>query len=283
MATRPAPIPLISPSDMKVVERVLTMGEGYVLDFSNRTFDEFIGHELGLDATAPRFSANGGSKANRLRTILHSLPAPQQARLLRAFLSHRDSPAFTGHDTLDDEWRETYLKIITSLEQSVSDADEVYSNEDAVRVSSSGWTGRRTIREQVAIVRELAPVALGELDELANLAESKRFNDPETADAIQCLRELHRQLGELIEAVDRGQLTREAVEAIERNRQRLTGYIKEGAKLTIVAPAMTFGIIHLLSWISGVPVDSTLLSTIYGAVVGADVLKSISKKSSLAG
>jgi hypothetical protein len=283
MATASQPKPLISPSDMKVVERVLTMSEGYVLDFSNRTFDEFIGHELGLDATAPRFSVNGGSKANRLRTILHSLPASQQAKLLRAFLKHRDNPAFTGQDTLDDEWRETYLKIISSLEQTVSDADEVYSNEDAVRATSSAWTGRRTICEQVAIVRELAPVVLGELDELANLVESKRFNDPETADAIQCLRNLHRELGELIDAVDRGHLTRDAVAALERNRQRLAGYIKEGAKLTVVAPAMTFGIMHLLSWISGVPIDSTLLSTIYGSVLGHDVLKSLTKRSSLAG
>lgn len=283
MATAPQPKPLISPSDMKVVERVLTMSEGYVLDFSNRTFDEFIGRELGLDATAPRFSVNGGSKANRLRSILHSLPAGQQAKLLRALLGHRDSPAFTGHDRLDDEWRETYLKIITSLEQRVSDADEVYSSEDAVSATSSAWTGRRTIREQVTVVRELAPVALGELDELANLVESKRFNDPETTEAIQCLRDLHRQLGELIEAVDRGYLTRDAVESFEQNRQRLIGYIKDGAKLTVIAPAMTFGIMHLLSWISGVPVDSTLLSTVYGSVVGHDVLKSLTKRSSLAG
>jgi hypothetical protein len=115
MATASKPKPLVSPSDMKVVERVLTMSGGYVLDFSNRTFDEFIGHELGLDATAPRFSVHGGSKANRLRTILHSLPASQQAKLLIAFLKHRDSPAFTGHDPLDDEWREAYLKIINGL------------------------------------------------------------------------------------------------------------------------------------------------------------------------
>jgi hypothetical protein len=134
----------------------------------------------------------------------------------------------------------------------------------------------------VAIVRGLAPVALREIDELATIVESRRFNDPITADAVQCLRELHQQLGELISAIDRGSMTREAVEAIEANRQKLVHYIGEGAKLTMVAPTMTFGIMHVLAWMTGVPIDSTLVATVFGAIVGADALKSFNKKSSLA-
>lgn len=251
------------------------MSGGYVLNFTNRLFDEFIAHEVGIDATAPRYAVDGDSKARRLRAILPSIAAGQQARLLRAFLNYRDSPAYTDPDLLDDEWRQAYENIIHNLNMNVADANATYA--------SSSWTGRRTIREQVTIVRDLAPIALGEIEELANLVEGKRFNDPITADAILCLRELHFQLGELIDAVDRGHLTREAVEAIERNRQKLTHCIKEGAKLTLVAPAMTFGIIHILAWLNGVPVDSTMVSAIYGSVVGADALKAIAKNSSLAG
>ena len=267
----------ISPTDMQVVERVLNMKGGYVLDFSDRTFDEFIAHEVGIDATAPRFSEDGGSKARRLRRILPSLAAGQQGKLLRAFLEYRDSPARDSSrvDLLDDEWRRSYEKIIRELDKRVADADNTYA--------ASSWTGIRTIREQVAIVRGLAPVALGEIESLADLVESKRFNDPITAEAVQCLRELHRQLGELIDAIDRGNLTRTAVEAIEANRRKLIHYIKEGAKLTMVAPTMTFGIVHLLAWLSGVAIDSTMVSTIYASVVGADALNAISKKSSLAG
>ena len=260
---------------MQIVERVLGMGTGYVLDFSDRTFDEFIAHEIGIDATAPRYSVDGGSKARRLRRILHSLSGGQQAKLLRSFLKHRDSPARAGSlDLLDDEWRQSYDKIIRALEQQATDADTAYA--------ASSWTGRRTIREQVAIVRGLAPIALREIDELAAIVASKRFNDPITADAVQCLRELHMQLGELIAAIDQGKMTREAVEAIEANRQRLVHYVKEGAKLTMVAPTMTFGIMHVLAWMTGVPIDSTLVSTVFGAIVGADALKSLNKKSSLA-
>jgi len=260
---------------MQIVERVLSMNTGYVLDFSDRTFDEFIAHEVGIDATAPRYSTDGGSKAKRLRKILHSLAGGQQAKLLRAFLKYRDSPARQGAvDLLDDEWRRSYDEIIRGLERQVTEADNAYS--------ASSWTGRRTLREQVAIVRGLAPVAFREVDELASIVESKRFNDPITADAVRCLRELHQQLGELISAIDRGSLTREAVEAIEANREKLVRYVIEGAKLTLVAPTMTFGIMHVLAWITGVPIDSTLVSTVFGTIVGADVLRSFDKKSSLA-
>ena len=275
MATVTNPKPLISAADMQVVERVLNMGGGYVLDFSDHTFDGFIAHEIGVDATAPRYSVDGGSKAKRVRRILHSLAGGQQAKLLRAFLNYRDSPARGGtSDLLDDEWRRAYEEIIAGLEKQVAEADNTYA--------ASSWTGRRTIREQVTIVRGVAPVALRELDELASIVESKRFNDPITADAVECLRELHGQLGELIAAIDRGSLTRQAVEAIEINRKKLAHYIKEGAKLTVVAPAMTFGVMHILAWITGVPIDSTLVSTVFGAIVGADALKSFNKKSSLA-
>jgi len=275
MATSAEPKPLISPADMEVVERVLGMKTGYVLDFSDRTFDQVLAHEVGIDATAPRYSIDGGSKARRLRRILPSLSAGHQAKLLRALLKYRDSPARDSRvDLLDDQWRRSYEDIANALEAQVASADNVYA--------ASSWTGRRTLREQVTIVRGLAPVALREVDELANLLESRRFNDPITADAIQCLRELHTQLGALIDAVDRGNFTREAVEAIERSREQLVHLIKEGAKLTVVAPAMTYGIMHVLSWLSGVPIDSTLVSTVFGTIVGADALKSLSKKSSLA-
>lgn len=275
MATPSDMQPLISPSDMQIVDRVLNLKTGYVLDFSDRTFDEFIAHEAGIDATAPRYSVDGGSKAKRLRRILHSLSGGQQAKLLRALLKYRDSPARGGSvDLLDDEWRRSYDEIIRGLEQQVADADNTYA--------ASSWTGRRTTREQVAIVRGLAPVALREIDELASLVESKRFNDPITADAIKSLRDLHSQLGELISAIDRGAMTRATVEAIEANREKLAHLIKEGAKLTAVAPAMTFGVMHILAWLTGVPIDSTLVSTVFGSIVGADALKSFNKKSSLA-
>lgn len=275
MAAQPDQKPLLGPNDLHVVEHVLNMSSGYVLDFSDRTFDQFIAHELGLDATAPRYSVDGGSKARRLRRIMASLQAKQLVTLLEALLEYRDSPARMGRvEVLDDRWLRAYAKVIQKLKRHVASVDQKFA--------SSSWTGVRTLREQVVIVRELAPVALNEIEYLAELIEQKRFNDPITSDAIRCLKDLHDQLGELIRCVERGSLTRQAVEAIEANRLKLLNLSKEGAKLTVVAPAMTFGIMHLLSWLSGVGIDSTMVTAVYGTVVGADALKAIGKKSTLA-
>src|SRR5689334_10609479 len=144
MAASPKNQPLLSPADMQVVERVLDMKTGYVLDFSDRTFDEFIAHEIGVDATAPRFSEDGTSKAKRLRRILVFLQASQQAKLLRAFQLYRDSPHRAHLSVLDESWRRSYEAIISRLEQRVEDTNSTYA--------ASAWTGRRTLREQVALV-----------------------------------------------------------------------------------------------------------------------------------
>lgn len=274
---RPVPKPLLGPKDMEVVERVLEMGSGYVLDFSDRTFDEFVAHEVGVDATAPRFSVDGGSKARRLRRILPSLPSHQQARLLAAFLAYRDSPARAK--PLDNEWRVALVAIIRKLE-ALGDQDPPWPGQTAA-VSASAWTGKRSVREQIAIVRELAPMALRDIEALADIVGERRLNDEITADAVSCLRELHVQLGELIAAVDQGSLTKALVEAVEANRSRFVRLLRDGAKVTAVAPAMTLGVVHILSWLTGVQSDSTMVAGVYGSLLTADVLKSISKRTSV--
>jgi hypothetical protein len=283
---------LISPDDMQVIEHVLTMRGGYVLNFTDRTFDEFIAHETGLDATAPRYSADGTSKAKRLRKIIPDLTFQHQAKLLRAFLRYRDNAGYIGNrmgvpEPLDNEWRQRYEAIVDRLEKGTPfDASELkeeihHPSQSDLFTEASSWTGRRTLREQVAVVRELAPLAIAEVEALADFVEAKRFNDPVTVDAIKCLRELHTQLGELLAAVEGGSLTKDAVAAIEANRSKLVGLLQEGAKVIVVAPAMTLGVMHLLSWLGGVAVDSTMVSGVFAAILGADVLKSMAKNTSL--
>lgn len=53
--------------EKRKLERLLGMGSGYVLDFSNRTFSEFVTDSTGRDIYDARYDGFGGSKANRLR------------------------------------------------------------------------------------------------------------------------------------------------------------------------------------------------------------------------
>jgi hypothetical protein len=50
-------------------EQLLGMESGYVLDFTNRSFTEFVCDSVGLDIYDSRYAYESGSKANRLRAF----------------------------------------------------------------------------------------------------------------------------------------------------------------------------------------------------------------------
>jgi hypothetical protein len=51
------------------LERLLEMGSGYVLDFYNKTFQEFILENVNIDIDNDKYFYKGSSKANRLRAF----------------------------------------------------------------------------------------------------------------------------------------------------------------------------------------------------------------------
>ena len=68
--------------EKQMLERELGMGSGYVLEFSNRTFDEFFRDVVGIDIYDSRFSLGSGSKANRMRAFWKVATDAQVSRLL---------------------------------------------------------------------------------------------------------------------------------------------------------------------------------------------------------
>ncbi|MBU2551101.1 MAG: abortive infection family protein [Proteobacteria bacterium] len=56
-------------NEKRKLERLFQMGDGYVLDFSNRTFTEFVAESTGRDIYGSRYDYASGSKANRLRSF----------------------------------------------------------------------------------------------------------------------------------------------------------------------------------------------------------------------
>jgi len=55
------------------LEKLLEMGSGYVLDFSNRTFQKFVLENLNIDIYDEKYNYSSGSKANRLRGFWENL------------------------------------------------------------------------------------------------------------------------------------------------------------------------------------------------------------------
>ncbi|MCH7825561.1 MAG: hypothetical protein IH849_12225 [Acidobacteria bacterium] len=55
--------------EKRKLEQLFEMAGGYVLDFSNRTFEDFVFHSVRINIYQARYGAYGNSKANRLRTF----------------------------------------------------------------------------------------------------------------------------------------------------------------------------------------------------------------------
>jgi hypothetical protein len=141
-----------------------------------------------------------------------------------------------------------------------------------LQYSSSSWTGQPPLRSRSKQIRSIAPTVLSELDFLIESVEARRLNDPATADALNNLRALHADIGALIEAIDADQPVNLIIGVIARHRDLLIGSATKGAKIFAIAPALTLGIAHLLGYLSGTTIDSSMVSTVYATLIGADVL-----------
>ncbi|KAB2894774.1 MAG: hypothetical protein D8M52_04400 [Chlorobi bacterium] len=100
-------MPLTFP-ERQFFERLLQMGGGYVLNFSNNNFEEFFRLGVGVNIYAPEYNYASGSKANRLRGFWNVAPDHLVGRALRGLLDMVDG--------LSQERRDRAIEIIVRLE-----------------------------------------------------------------------------------------------------------------------------------------------------------------------
>jgi hypothetical protein len=76
--------------EKKKLEELLGMKSGYVLDFSDRTFSEFVRDSTGIDIFKEAYHYASGSKANRLRAFWQKEPNTVVAKLLNDLLDYHE-------------------------------------------------------------------------------------------------------------------------------------------------------------------------------------------------
>jgi hypothetical protein len=116
------------------IENFLKMKSGYVMDFSDRTFQEFVGEAVGLDINDPKYHYSSNSKANRLRQFIKVESNYTVGKLLSAFCDYWLSKVQTNEiDYHDDEnlYKEC-VKIADRLKQEsiVEHIDAIKPNAD---------------------------------------------------------------------------------------------------------------------------------------------------------
>jgi len=75
------------------LENLFGMGDGYVLDFSNRTFEEFMHDSTGKDIYGSKYDYASGSKANRLRAFWTREPNHIVSKLIHDLLAYCGEPS----------------------------------------------------------------------------------------------------------------------------------------------------------------------------------------------
>lgn len=104
----------LSAIEKRKLERMLQMGSGYVLNFSNRTFSEFFLDELGIDIYDSKYDYGSGSKANRMRPFWDIESNYVVGKALE--LLSEDWPEYAGPHF--EPPTEAYLKIVRRLKES---------------------------------------------------------------------------------------------------------------------------------------------------------------------
>jgi hypothetical protein len=104
--------------EKRKLEKRFDMGAGYVLDFSNRTFREFVLDSTGLNVYDPKYDNASGSKANRLRAFWLAESNRIVGKLVSDLLEYSKD-----RDEGSPERYAEYQQIVQRLLQNVSGED----------------------------------------------------------------------------------------------------------------------------------------------------------------
>lgn len=103
------------------LERALGMESGYLLDFSDRSFDDFFFENIRMDSSSHSaiFSGRGTSKAKRMRAFIENAQPHLVAKILRMLWEHREArtPGYSyGIPEIDDDTKKYFFSAVARLE-----------------------------------------------------------------------------------------------------------------------------------------------------------------------
>ena len=133
-------------SERRFIEEPLQMPSGYVLDFSNRTIEEFFEDEFNIEFYAQKYAYNGASKAKIVRAILDSVSGSGAAKILRSLWNYRSTlPSNFQESDPDNEAaaKDNFFKVVSKLE-----GDESLASTDALTV----FTPENSLSELVSAI-----------------------------------------------------------------------------------------------------------------------------------
>jgi len=114
-------------TEKKKLERLFDMGSGYVLDFTNRSFRDFIHDVAHKDIYTEKYESRGESKANRLRAFWDKEPDQVVAVVVGKLIDLAEDKPKADKDRV-----EACRRVVTRLRESASipDLEAIKPNAD---------------------------------------------------------------------------------------------------------------------------------------------------------
>jgi hypothetical protein len=103
-------------SEIRVIDEALAMGDGYVLNFSDKTMAEFFDDEFAINIDHEEYRFNGTSKAKRVRAFLTVTDEFNAARVLRRLWKERESIPHLNALESHEQVKARFFEIIRSIE-----------------------------------------------------------------------------------------------------------------------------------------------------------------------
>lgn len=76
----------LTTAEKKKLEKLFSMGSGYVLDFSDREFADFFMDDFSIDINCEKYKTHGISKAKRLRSFWQQEDDLEVGKVLKQLL-----------------------------------------------------------------------------------------------------------------------------------------------------------------------------------------------------
>ena len=115
--------------EKRKLERLFGMGSRYVLEFSNRTFEEFVLDTTGRGIYDEKYDYGSGSKANRLRAFWNEEANPLVAKLIGELIDCGQSEGLLRDSSLVDDCQKIVSRLSETSTVSELDALTVTADE----------------------------------------------------------------------------------------------------------------------------------------------------------
>lgn len=112
--------------EQKQLENLFGMGGGYVLDFNNRTFEDFFFQALQINIYDEKFAGYSGSKASRLRAFWKSESNYTVGKLLKQMVEYASAINASSDQKLITDCLRTAERLLQSA--SVPEIDAIAPN-----------------------------------------------------------------------------------------------------------------------------------------------------------